>query len=88
MDAPGDFFAGYGAAQAVPGPLFSLAAYLGWMMQSAPKGLAGAALALVAIFLPGLLLLIGGATSLAIAAAAPFDGRRTAWVSTRLSSDC
>ena len=49
------FLAGYGAAQAVPGPLFTFAAYLG----AVSHGLAGAAIALVAIFLPGLLLLVG-----------------------------
>ncbi len=53
------FVAGYGAAQAVPGPLFTFAAYLGFVMQPEPNGLAGAALALVAIFLPGLLMTAG-----------------------------
>jgi chromate transporter len=53
------FLAGYGAAQAVPGPLFTFAAYLGAVIGPAPYGLAGAAIALVAIFLPGLLLLVG-----------------------------
>lgn len=53
------FLAGYGAAQAVPGPLFTFAAYLGAVMGPQPSGIAGAAIALVAIFLPGLLLLIG-----------------------------
>jgi chromate transporter len=53
------FLAGYGAAQAVPGPLFTFAAYLGAAMQPGPNGWAGAALCLVAIFLPGLLLLFG-----------------------------
>lgn len=53
------FLAGYGAAQAVPGPLFTFAAYLGAAMSPAPNGIAGAALCLVAIFLPGLLLLVG-----------------------------
>ncbi|MFG6177900.1 chromate efflux transporter [Halomonas sp. THAF12] len=50
-----DFLAGYGAAQAVPGPLFTFAAYLG--MTTA--GVVGALLALMAIFLPGLLLVVG-----------------------------
>ncbi len=49
------FLAGYGAAQAVPGPLFTFAAYLG----AVAAGLPGAALALVAIFLPGMLALLG-----------------------------
>jgi chromate transporter len=55
----GEFLAGYGAAQAVPGPLFSFAAYLGAILEPGPNGLAGAALALVSIFLPGFLILIG-----------------------------
>lgn len=53
------FLTGYGLAQAIPGPLFSLAAYLGAVMGPEPHGLAGAFLALVAIFLPGLLLVYG-----------------------------
>jgi chromate transporter len=56
---PDDFLAGYGAAQAVPGPLFTFAAYLGAVLGPAPNGIAGAALALGAIFLPGFLLLVG-----------------------------
>jgi chromate transporter len=53
------FVAGYGAAQAVPGPLFTFAAYLGAVMQPAPTGWAGGALALLAIFLPSFLLVVG-----------------------------
>ena len=53
------FLAGYGAAQAVPGPLFSFAAYLGAVCNFSPNGIEGAMLALVAIFLPGFLILIG-----------------------------
>jgi chromate transporter len=53
------FLAGYGAAQAVPGPLFTFAAYLGALVGPAPHGVAGAALGLVAIFLPGILILLG-----------------------------
>jgi chromate transporter len=53
------FLAGYGAAQAVPGPLFTFAAYLGAVLDGKVGGLAGAVIALVAIFLPGLLLLMG-----------------------------
>jgi chromate transporter len=53
------FLAGYGLVQAVPGPLFTFAAYLGAVMGPAPNGIAGAAIALVAIFLPGLLLVYG-----------------------------
>ncbi len=54
-----EFVAGYGAAQAVPGPLFTFAAYLGAVMHQRPNGIAGAALALVAIFLPTFLLVVG-----------------------------
>ena len=53
------FLAGYGAAQAVPGPLFTFSAYLGAVMSAPPGGWPGAALCLVAIFLPGLLILTG-----------------------------
>jgi len=53
------FLAGYGAAQAVPGPLFTFAAYLGATVRPEPHGLAGAAIGLFGIFLPGLLILIG-----------------------------
>jgi chromate transporter len=53
------FLAGYGAAQAVPGPLFTFAAYLGAVMGPQPNGWAGAAISLVAIFLPSFLLVIG-----------------------------
>lgn len=57
--SPDAFLAGYGAAQAVPGPLFTFAAYLGAVSSLPPNGLAGAGIALVAIFLPGLLLVVG-----------------------------
>jgi chromate transporter len=50
------FLAGYGAAQALPGPLFTLSAFLGASLNGSPNGVPGSALALVAIFLPGLLL--------------------------------
>jgi chromate transporter len=53
------FLAGYGAAQAVPGPLFTFAAYLGAAMGPQPNGVVGAALCLVAIYLPSFLLIIG-----------------------------
>jgi chromate transporter len=53
------FLAGYGAAQAVPGPLFTFAAYLGAVVTPGPQGIAGAALGLAGIFLPGLLVLLG-----------------------------
>ncbi|WP_372632337.1 chromate transporter [Cohnella sp.] len=50
-----DFLAGYGAAQAVPGPLFTFAGYLGAMA----NGILGAAIATTAIFLPAFLLILG-----------------------------
>ena len=53
------FLAGYGAAQAVPGPLFTLAAYLGAVMRPWPTGWLGALVALTAIFLPAFLLVVG-----------------------------
>jgi len=57
--SPDGFLAGYGAAQAVPGPLFTFAAYLGAVSAVPPNGGWGAGIALVAIFLPGLLLVVG-----------------------------
>jgi chromate transporter len=53
------FLAGYGAAQAVPGPLFTLAGFLGASMTIPPTGVAGATIALIAIFLPSFLLVWG-----------------------------
>jgi chromate transporter len=53
------FLAGYGAAQAVPGPLFTFAAYLGTVMGPQPNGWIGGLICLVAIFLPSFLLVIG-----------------------------
>jgi chromate transporter len=53
------FVAGYGAAQAVPGPLFTFSAYLGAVMSTPPNGLPGAFLTLVAIFFPSFLLIAG-----------------------------
>ena len=53
------FLAGYGAAQAVPGPLFTFAAYLGAVMGPEPNGWTGAALCLVAVFVPSFLLVVG-----------------------------
>lgn len=57
--SPDAFLAGYGAAQAVPGPLFTFAAYLGAVSSVGPGGVAGAVVALAAIFLPGFLVLVG-----------------------------
>lgn len=53
------FLAGYGAAQAVPGPLFTFAAYLGAALRPAPNGALGALIAVVAIFAPSFLLVTG-----------------------------
>jgi chromate transporter len=53
------FVAGYGAAQAVPGPLFTFSAYLGTVMQQPPNGPAGGALALIAVFLPSFFMVVG-----------------------------
>lgn len=53
-----DFLAGYGAAQAVPGPLFTFATFLGWLSGSPTHPWLGATLATAGIFLPGLLLVI------------------------------
>jgi chromate transporter len=54
-----DFLDGYGAAQALPGPLFTFAAFLGAAMSAGPGGWVGGALCLLAIFLPSLLLVLG-----------------------------
>jgi chromate transporter len=53
------FLAGYGAAQAMPGPLFTFAGYLGAVVNVAPHGVPGAILGLIGIFLPGMLILLG-----------------------------
>jgi len=55
----GTFLTGYGAAQAVPGPLFTFAAYLGAVAGPVPGGIWGAMIALVGIFVPGILALLG-----------------------------
>ena len=69
-----EFVAGYGAAQAVPGPLFTFSAYLGATLdsESGPTGWAGGLFALAAIFLPSFLLVIG---------VAPFWDRLRSWAS-------
>jgi chromate transporter len=54
-----DFLAGYGAAQAIPGPLFTFGAFLGFVARVRPNGLLGAVIGLLAIFSPGLLLAYG-----------------------------
>jgi chromate transporter len=53
------FLAGYGAAQAVPGPLFTFSAYLGAVVGPPPNGIPGAVIGLIGIFLPGMLALVG-----------------------------
>jgi len=55
---PATFLAGYGAAQALPGPMFAFAAYLGAVVPTAAPPALGALLALVAMFAPGLLLVV------------------------------
>lgn len=53
------FLAGYGAAQAVPGPLFTFAAFLGASMNDSPSGWVGGLICLLAIFAPSFLLIVG-----------------------------
>lgn len=53
------FLAGYGATQAVPGPLFTFAAFLGSSMNQAPSGWLGGIICLIAIFAPSFLLVMG-----------------------------
>ena len=57
--SPEQFLSGYGAAQALPGPLFTISAHVGALSSTGPGAVAGAAIALVGIFLPGFLLLVG-----------------------------
>jgi chromate transporter len=52
------FLAGYGAVQAVPGPLFTFAAFLGATMSSAPSGMIGGLICLLSIFAPSFLLVV------------------------------
>jgi chromate transporter len=54
-----EFLAGYGAVQAMPGPLFTFSSYLGAVQQPEPNGVAGSALATLAVFAPSFLLLAG-----------------------------
>ena len=74
------FLAGYGAAQAVPGPLFSIAAYLGAQLPGSSGGLSGAMLALISIFLPGFLLVSAALPLWQVVAAHPAAGRAIAGV--------
>jgi chromate transporter len=55
----GTFLAGYGAAQALPGPMFTFAAFLGERLHYGPGGIPGAIVGLLAIFLPGFLIVAG-----------------------------
>ena len=66
-----EFIAGYGAAQAIPGPLFTFSAYLGILI-GMPSGWAGGPFALLGIFLPSFFLVIG---------AVPFWDRLRSWAS-------
>jgi chromate transporter len=54
-----DFLAGYGATQAVPGPLFTFAAYLGTLMKGPLGGWTGGLVCLVALFVPAYLIVVG-----------------------------
>ena len=75
-----EFLAGYGAAQAVPGPMFTLAAYLGARLPGADGGIAGATAALLAIFLPGFLLVAGSLPLWRSIASRPVAARAVAGV--------
>ena len=74
------FLTGYGAAQAVPGPLFSVAAYLGAQLPGASGGFAGATVALISIFLPGFLLVAAALPLWQAVAAHPAAARAIAGV--------
>lgn len=78
--SPDDFLAGYGAAQAVPGPMFTLAAYLGARLPGAEGGLVGGSIALAAIFLPGFLLVAGALPLWRSIAGRPVSARAVAGV--------
>jgi chromate transporter len=75
-----DFLAGYGAAQAVPGPMFTLAAYLGALLPGETGGPWGALCAVLSIFLPGLLLVAGVLPLWRTLAAHPLAARAMAGV--------
>lgn len=78
--SPDAFLAGYGAAQAVPGPMFTLAAYLGARLPGGDGGVIGASVALGAIFLPGYLLVAGALPLWRMVLARPFAARAIAGV--------
>jgi len=73
-----DVLTGYAAAQALPGPLFALSAYLGAAASAGPGGLAGAAIATLAIFAPGLLILLAAEPFWALLRATPLAQRAVA----------
>ncbi|NDC59194.1 MAG: hypothetical protein EBZ50_10325, partial [Alphaproteobacteria bacterium] len=73
-----DVLTGYAAAQALPGPLFALSAYLGAAATAGPGGLAGAAIATLAIFAPGLLILLAAEPFWALLRATPLAQRAVA----------
>lgn len=75
-----DFLAGYGAAQAIPGPMFTFSAYLGARLPGAAGGPMGATVALAAIFLPGMLLVAGVLPFWQSLAARPLAARAIAGV--------
>jgi chromate transporter len=75
-----EFLAGYGAAQAVPGPMFTLAAYLGARLPGAEGGVVGASIATAAIFLPGFLLVAGVLPLWCVIAGHPIAARAIAGV--------
>ena len=77
---PDDFLAGYGAAQAVPGPMFTLSAYLGARLSGAEGGIVGASVAISAIFLPGFLLIAGALPLWRVIAGRPAAARAIAGV--------
>ncbi len=70
VDEP-TFIAGYGAAQAVPGPIFTFSSYLGASLGVSPSGLGGSLLALVAIFLPSFLIVVANLPSFGALRARP-----------------
>lgn len=74
------FLSGYGAAQAMPGPMFSLAAYLGAAIAPGGNAVAGAVLALVAVFVPGFLLLVAALPAWAAITRRPWTARAVAGV--------
>ena len=59
LGKPEGFLAGYGATQAMPGPMFSFAGYLGFVSQGLMTGIWGASVATIALFAPGFLLVAG-----------------------------